>query len=202
MNKFFAVVSFVMFVSLNISAQQKLVCDESTNFLLDKEMPSVYLTFERFGKAGSWTQSKIGEWSDKSKIEKGDDIWLRLHNNSCWEIKFRTDSLYISKTTVDGKFKVSFGVLEDGAIANIQYSVEEQNRKQVSYGSDMANTSLLQSGKSVLFGVFKDHLSKSRSIYVDFSYGWEVKDFSNNLAPEHRTFFWGYRLEEKREKSK
>ena len=133
-----------------------------------KNMPSIYLTFEQFGKATDWKQAKLGEWSDKSAIQRGDDVWLRLHNNGCWEVKFRTDSLYISKATVDGKFKPIFGVLEDGAIANVQYSVEEQNRKQVPYGSDNGSISSLPSGKSILFGVFKKHLSKSRSIYVGF----------------------------------
>ena len=200
MRKVLVIIGLLFISNLIVFSQQKATCDETTNYLIDKEMPSVYLTFEQFGKATSWTQSKIGEWSDKSKIEKGEDVWLRLHNNSCWEIKFITDSLYLSKTTVDGKFKVIYGVLEDGALANIQYKVEEQNRKQVSYGSDIGNVSSLPSGKSVLFGVFKDHLSKSRSIYVDFNYGWEVKDFSNNLAPLHQAFFWGYRLEEERGK--
>lgn len=158
-------------------------------------MPSVYLTFEQFGKTTSWTQSKIGEWSDKSKIEKGNDVWLRLYNNSCWKIKFKTDSLYLSKTTVDGKFKVIYRILEDGALANIQYDVEEQNGKQVPYGSDMANLSSLPSGKSVLFRVMKEHLSKNRSLFVDFNYGWEIKEFSNNLRPKHRSRFTAYRLE-------
>ena len=200
MRQFLIIIGLLFIFNLVGLSQEKNTCDSTTNFLIDKEMPSVYLTFERFGKATSWTQSKLGEWNDKSKIEKGEDVWLRLHNNSCWDIKFKTDSLYLSKTTVDGKFKLIYGILEDGAIVNVQYSVEEQNRKQVPYGSDMANLSSLPSGKSVLFGVFKEHLSKSRSIYVDFNYGWEVKDFSNNLAPLHRAFFWGYRLEEERGK--
>lgn len=192
------VASVLLLSSLALS--QSVVCDSSTNFLLNKEMPSVYLNFEQFGKAGDWRQSKLGEWSDKSKIEKGDDIWLRFYNNSCWEISFRTDSLYVSKTTVDGKFKTVFGVLEDGAIANVQYQVEEQDRRQVPYGGHTANLSSLPSGKSILFGVHKEHLSKDRSIYVDFNYGWEVKDFSGNLAPLHRAFFWGYRLEGERKR--
>jgi hypothetical protein len=200
MKSFLVIIVFVFVFSVEAFPQQKAICDETTNYLIDKQMPSVYLTFERFGKAANWSQSKIGEWSDKSKIEKGDDIWLRLHNNSCWDVKFKTDSLYISKTTIDGKFKLIYGILEDGALANIQYSIEEQNRKQVPYGSDTASLSSLPSGKSVVFGVFKEHLSKSRSIYVDFNYGWEAKDFSNNLAPLHRAFFWSYRLEEEREK--
>lgn len=201
MKRIIVIFSILIFASLKIFSQQKPICDETTNYLIDKEMPSVYLTFEQFGKATDWKKARLGEWSDKSAIQKGNDIWLSLHNNSCWEIKFRTDSLYLSKVKVDGKDKVVFGVLEDGAIANVQYTVEEQDRKVVPYGGDNANISTLPSGKSILFGVFKEHLDKSRSIYVDFNYGWEAKMFSNNLAPEHRALFWSYRLEEEKEKS-
>ncbi len=198
MKRVFVLIGFLIFTNLAGFAQEKVVCDESTNFLIDIEKPSVYLNFEQFGKATDWKQSKLGEWSDKSKIQKGGDVWLRLHNNSCWDIKLNTDSLYISKTRVDGKDKIVFGILEDSALANVQYHVEEQNRKQVPYGSHTSNISTLPSGKSILFGVFKEHLSNSRSIYVYFNYEWEVKSFSNNLAPEHRAFFWGYRLEEEK----
>ncbi len=202
MKQFLNIIIFIFILSFAAYSQQKIVCDETTNFLIDKEMPSVYLTFEQFGKANDWEKAKLGEWSDKSKIKKGDDVWLRLHNNSCWDIKFRTESLYLSKVKVNGKDKIIFGILEDNALANVQYSVEEQNRKQVPFGGDTYNLSSLPSGKSILFGVFKEHLSNSRSIFMSFNYGWEVKDFSNNLAPEHYAFFWGYRLEEEKQKSK
>ncbi len=201
MKKIVLILSFLFAFSTFAFPQQKGVCENIKDYRLDKNNPTVYLTFERFGKAkGDWRQSKLGEWSDKSKIEKGNDVWLRLHNNSCWEISFRTDSLYISKTVSEdpNKPKIVFGVLEDSAIANIQYRIEEQDRKQVLYGSHTASLSSLPSGQSVLFCVFREHLSNSRSIYVDFNYEWEKDNWSNNLAPLHRSFFWGYRLEEEK----
>jgi hypothetical protein len=171
-------------------------CGETSGFVIDQEKPSVYITFERFGKANDWKEARLGEWSDKSAIKKGNDVWLRLNNNSCWDITFNTDSLYINKAVVDGKPKMIFGVLEDGAIANIQYKIEEQDRKQVTYGAHGGNVSSLPAGRSVLFGVLREHLENDRSIYVPFQYGWEKKKFSSNLEPMHRSFFWGYRLEE------
>lgn len=208
MKKIFLTIGFLFTVSTFAFAQQIGICENTKNYRLDEKNPSVYITFERFGKSkGDWQQSKIGDISDKSndksKIENGNDVWLRLHNNSCWNISFQTDSLYISKiasTENSGKPKIVFGTIQDGAIANIQYRIEEQNRKQVSYGSDMSSLSTLQSGNSVLFCVFKEHLSNSRSIYVNFNYEWENDNWSNNLAPLHRSFFWGYRLEEERKK--
>ncbi len=202
MKKIVLILSFLFTFSTFAFPQQKGVCENTKDYRLDKNNPTVYLTFERFGKAkDDWKQSKLGEWSDKSKIEKGNDVWLRLHNNSCWDISFQTDSLYISKiASLDdpNKPKIVFGALEDGAITNIQYRIEEQNRKQVLYGSDMSSLSALASGKSVLFCVFREHLSNSRSIYVDFNYEWEKDNWSNNLAPLHRSFFWGYRLKEEK----
>ncbi len=208
MSKIVLIFFFSFAFSTFTFSQQKSVCENTKDYRLDEKNPSVYITFERFGKAnGDWKQSKIGDISDKSndksKIENGDDVWLRLHNNSCWDISFQTDSLYISKVASienSGKPKIVFGVLQDGAIANIQYRIEEQNRKQVLYGSDMSSLSTLQSGKSGLFCVFKEHLSNSRSIYVNFNYEWQKDNWSNNLAPLHRSFFWGYRLEEERKK--
>jgi hypothetical protein len=174
-------------------------CGEATGFVIDKDKPSVYLTFEQFGEANDWKESKIGDWSGKLPIKKGTDVWLRLHNNSCWDITFATDSLYVSKRSVDGKTKINFGVLEDGAVTNVQYRIEEKDGRQVVYGAHGGSISSLPSGRSVVFGVLREHLGNHRSIYVPFQYGWEKK-FSNNLEPMHRSYFWGYRLEEVKDK--
>lgn len=194
-----AVVIVISFCCLSAFAQSRK-CDEMSGFVLDSKNPSIYINFERFGKASDWKESKLGEWSDKSAIKDGNDVWLRIHNNSCWDITFTTDSLYISKSVVDGKFKPVFGVLDDGAIANVQYRIEEQDRQQVTYGAHGGNISSLPSGRSVLFGVLKEHLENNRSVYVPFQYGWESRRFSSNLEPQHRSFFWGYRLEEEKDK--
>lgn len=178
-------------------------CEQPNTYLIDKEKPSVYIEFEQFGKGTDWTQSRLGEVSEKIKIEKGKDVWLRLYNNSCWDLKIPTFSMYMAKATDPanpGKFKFEFGQIQDGAVANIFYSVEEQDRKQVVWGGDMSSRSYLHPGYSVLFPVFREHLEKNRSIYMDFNYGWETKDYSNNLAPEHHAFFLGYRLEEVKSK--
>jgi hypothetical protein len=207
MKKAFLIFILLFVFSALAFSQPKGACENVKGYRLDEKNPSVYINFERFGKAkGDWKESRIGELNDKSndksKIEKGDDVWLRLYNNSCWDISLQTDSLYISKDASENseKPKIIFGIIPDGAIANIQYRIEEQNRKQVPYGSDMSNLSTLQSGKTALFCVFKEHLSNSRSIYVDFNYEWETDKWSNNLAPLHRAFFWGYRLKEEKEK--
>ncbi len=174
---------------------QNVNCGKETGFVLVKDMPSVYLSFERFGRANDPQDSKIGDWSGKLPIKNGNDVWLRLTNNSCWEITLATDSLYASKIIVNGKSTIRFGVVEDGSVANVQYRVEEQDGRQVRYGAHGGSITSLPSGRSLIFSVLREHLDNHRSIYVPFQYGWEKK-FSNNLEPIHRSFFWGYRLKE------
>jgi hypothetical protein len=192
---------FVGFV-LTTHAQIPKVCEQPNTYFIDSQKPSVYLEFEQFGKANDWLQSRLGEVSEKPKIEKGKDIWLRLYNNSCWDLKIPTFSMYISKVpdpANPGKSKIAFAI-QNGAAANVFYNVEEQDRTGVLWGGDSYSITVLRPGTSIVFPVFREHLEKDRSIYVNFNYGWETKQFSNNLDPLHRSFFWGYRLEEQKEK--
>jgi len=200
--RFIGVVTYILlFLSLNLIAQSK-PCDASTGYVIDTEKPSVYIEFEQFGKADDWQSSRLGEVSKKPEIKNGNDVWLRLYNNSCWDIQFRTLSGYMH-TVPDpanpGKIKLAFDIL-DGTAANVAYTSEEQDGKVVPWGGDNFSLSYLPSGRSLVFPVYKMHLEKSRSIYVAFNYGWEKDKFSNNLAPDHHSFFWGYRLEEVKKK--
>jgi hypothetical protein len=190
--------ALIGFPFANVAAQRPVVCDQPNTFVINKEKPSVYIEFEQFGKADDWGNAKLGEVSQKPKIEKGKDIWLRLYNNSCWDISFKTLSgyMYVEPDPANpGKIKFVFDI-RDGAAANVVYTSEEQDGKVVPWGGDSFSRSHLLSGRSLVFPVYREHLEKGRSIYVDFNYGWEENKFSNNLAPDHHAFFWGYRLEE------
>src|SRR5712675_1454937 len=88
---------------------------------LSKDHPAIYITFERRGKAIDPADFRLAETGDISKSqEKGDDIWLRLHNNSRWAIRFPTWSLYIGKKI--SPYRLSDGktvlVLSDGMEVN------------------------------------------------------------------------------------
>jgi hypothetical protein len=198
-------ISFGLFLwillALNIFAQMNH-CDQAAGYVLDKEKPSVYIEFEQFGKADDWQNSKLAEKSKKPEIKKGDDVWLRLYNNSCWDIQFRTLSAYmrlVPDPSNPGKVNLASDIL-DGTAANVSYVSKERDGKFVPWGGDSFSMSYLPSGRSLVFPVYRTHLVKGRSVYMEFTYGWETKQFSNNLAPEHRAFFWGYRLEQEREK--
>jgi len=201
-------VRFVLLLTMSIAllgsmfAQRPAVCEQPNTYVIDKLKPSVYLEFEQFGKADGWGSAKLGEVSQKPRIQKGKDVWLRLYNNSCWDIKFRTLSGYthlVADPANPGGRKLAFDI-PDGSGANIVYRAEEQDGKTVPWGGDSFSSSYLPSGRSLVFPVYREHLEKDRSIYVSFHYGWEEDKFSNNLAPDHHSFFWGYRLEEVKNK--
>ncbi len=200
--RYFSVsICLLSLLTLNMFAQVK-TCDQSTDYVIDKEKPSVYIEFEQFGKADDWQRARLGGVSKKPEIKKGNDVWLRLYNNSCWDIKFNTlsGSIHFEPDPANpDKKKLAFDIL-DGAAVSVVYTSEEQDRKVVPWGGDSFSQSFLPSGRSLVFPVYKMHLEKSRSIYVAFNYGWEKKIFSNNLAPDHHSFFWGYRLEEEKKR--
>jgi hypothetical protein len=143
---------------------------------------------ERMAEAGESARSK----------DKGKDVWLRLHNNSKFAISFRTDSMYLGKRVSFYEAPNGSKILSlvDGAEVSVQYQIQEQNRCLVPYGSDMSFQSWLVPGRSILFSVRREHLANGRMIYIDFNYDWEKGDrYSNNLAPAHRSEYYGYRLE-------
>ena len=192
---------FVLFFTFTGIAQTDK-CGEATGYVLNVDKPSVYIEFEQFGKADDWGTYRLGEQMKKPEIKKGNDVWLRLYNNSCWEITFRSLSSYI-RTVPDpanpGKIKLAFDLL-GGTAVNVAYVAQEQDGTQVPWGGDSFSISGLPSGRSIVFPVYRQHLEKSRSIYVPFNYGWEKDKFSENLSPDHHSFFWGYRLEEVKKK--
>ncbi|MGB9181719.1 MAG: hypothetical protein WCB68_20985 [Pyrinomonadaceae bacterium] len=186
---------------VNISLSQQINSPASdSDIRLSKDHPAIYITFERRGKAINIMDSRLAETGETSKSkEKGEDIWLRLHNNSRWAILFPTWSLYFGKKVSlvrlsDGKSVLG---LSDGMEVNAKYQVVEDDGRVVPYGGDSYSESWLPPGRSIIFSVSREHLSKRRSIYIYFNYEWENGQvYSNNLEPEHRSMYWGYRLEE------
>ncbi len=162
--------------------------------------PIIYISFEKFGKAIDPMAEHMAEAGESAKSkEKGKDVWLRLHNNSKFGISFRTDSMYVGKRASMYQFPDGSRLLSlaDGAEVSIQYQIADKDGRSVPYGSDNAFISWLAPGRSVLFSVSREHLSNGRMIYVDFNYDWEKGDvYSNNLAPVHRSEYYGYRLEQ------
>jgi hypothetical protein len=200
MQRFVFVLLLFTRVATPSSAQQVSHATSNDDIRLSKDQPAIYLTFERRGKGIDPMQTRMAEAGNTSKSkEKGQDIWLRLHNNTRWAILFPTWSLYIGPRVAP--FRLSDGsnvlALNDGMEVSAKYNVEESDGRIVPYGIDVSSQSWLAPGRSIIFSVDREHLSRGRSIYVYFTYEWERRQtYSNNLSPEHRSMYWGYRLHE------
>ena len=160
--------------------------------LISKGHPTVYITFERYGKAIDISQSRLAEPGNTTlSRQQGRDVWLRLHNNTRWTIEINSWSFYLIRQP-----NGSFG-LNDGMEANIIYGVLEGDGRLVPYGGDSFSNSWLPPGHSVLFSVRRDHLSNNRSIFVAFRYEWESEHgFADGVEPTHRAEFDSYHLPE------
>lgn len=161
----------------SVEGQRKNEVSKASNIKISADNPSVYITFEKFGKR---TPLREGESED--------GMWLRIHNNIRHSIRF-----------------CSFGTSEEGEqlIApnnefqiGINYDIEITNYKL--FGKTRADApngyptgSLcfgyeLKAGKSVLFSVPAEHLVKGLSIKIPFKYEWEEESEDN---PTHFVYF-------------
>lgn len=204
MSKLFS--SLIVLVALSSFAfsQQTQPCDASKDVRIEKDKPTIYLSFERFGKAVNPLDTRLSEPSNTSKSkEKGDDVWLRLHNNTCWAIQLETLSSYLPKQRKPNEKLLEYYMrgyhLENDAEIAIDYLVEERDGKQLNSGIDSHSDSELPPGVSVLFSVAREHLSipKERSIYVRYNYAWELDKHGLALnEPQHKVEYRSYELED------
>jgi hypothetical protein len=182
-------------------SQSAAPCDASKDARIDKTNPGIYLTFERLGKAINPLDTRLMEPSNTSNTkQKGNDVWLRLHNNTCWTIQLRTFSMYLPKRKPDEKpvdWLKRAGYLENDSEISVPYDVEEKDGRRHFSPFDSFSISRIQSGVSVIFSVARDNLSKERSIFVDFNYAWEVDErgFTRTNEPQHRVGYRSYDLQ-------
>jgi hypothetical protein len=204
------VLSIIVAVSASVAfAQPSAHCGASNDVRIVKDKPTVYITFERFGKALDPNQQKMVQGDQRKKIpEKGSDVWLRIHNNTCWSIDFYQYGLYMPKPRPGETFKDVLlkraGILEDGVETALYYSIMNGNTRIGYTGIDSVDTVVLSPGLTVLFSVDRKHLSAKQSIRVAFNYSWEFqhgdekKGYINN-EPEHYIEFSDYDLKEQSE---
>jgi len=152
-----------------VEAQNKI--KSSKDIRLTANKPSVYITFEKQGK--------------RKKLNTGDGdegIWLRLHNNSIWEIGV-----------------CMFDVPKEFGDKEITYEVEKnkklKNLSDVPVSKDPKSSCLLglmKPGDSVSFSVPREHLSSGLSIKVNFLYIWDIDPdgFISGLEPKHFVYFY------------
>jgi hypothetical protein len=166
MERFFAILIALLITASRLFSQTATPCGGSNSYVADSNYPSVYLAFERFGR---W-EPNPGQDGEPT-IVKGDEVWLRLRNNSCGSIRFEGFSNSHGTTLVGKSY----------------YVAAESDGKYIpqSYGDTRLGLSL-PAGSAFLFPVKKEHLTNLRSIFVEFEYGWEKANVRN---PIHRAFF-------------
>jgi hypothetical protein len=133
---------------------------------IEPQQPTVYFTAERL---------------------VGDNLWLRLHNNSRWAINFRAErpvEINIPYLLADGSEVKS---LVEGAEVSPRYDIENPNGGSAVY-SCVAYELWLTPGNSVLMSVPVEKLKPLAYFWVKFTYEWE----GEGEQPEHRVRFRYY----------
>jgi hypothetical protein len=143
---------------------------------IDKERPSVFLTFDRAG------QREPLKASESPKA-----VWLRLHNNTRWPIMVFSRSAPSDKY---GDALLFFDVVLEGKV------IIEDKCHTCSFSN-------IEPGRSLLFSLPSDSLSKDQGIRVLFNYGWEKQnDVLSGREPEHYAYFYSSQLPKSSEQGK
>jgi hypothetical protein len=158
----------------SVSGKQQSSQDRSRSILIRKDRPSVYIEFERSGKALPLFER-----------EKEERIWLRLYNNTQWAINFCSFSV---KNQYGGtgivyevkRSRTSFGRIKGssnkGALPEERNQQESVRIPQGYSTADVCTPYSLDSGKSVTFSIPREHLGKSLYIEFEFWPEWENRD--------------------------
>ena len=184
--------SFVTLVSVcclvfPVLAQRPKPVDKKVDVRINKNQPTVYVTFER-----------KGERKPLYVEESNQGLWLRLHNNTRWTI-----------------IMPSFGVPKPLGDAGLFYEVEairgeetiegpsglevrrlEVDRVPIGYRLDHTYSPLrLESGKSILFSIPREHLVRNLAVRISFHYEWEGEHaISRGNEPQHNVYFCSSKL--------
>jgi hypothetical protein len=163
-----------LFLSFSVVAQKKKVIRPtkitSKDVRLNKNKPHVFISFEREGKIDPLYEGE----SDRR-------IWLRLYNNSKWQIKF-------CSSPISPEYK-EYGETE------ITYEIERYQGSGETPGtssSDSCGYLLLNSGKSIRFSIPREHLSYGLAVKIPFRYEWETDPdgLESLLEPKHFVYFY------------
>jgi hypothetical protein len=160
--------SFVVFAQINSKTETLCLSNR-----LDSKKPSAYITFEKFDKRKPFTQE-----------ESNEGVWLRFHNNTKWKIYLKT----FGNETENNSYKIPYQV----KLLPSQNS--EVKESQIPKGYRLSNSvHEIESGKSLLFSIPKEHLANGFYITIDFSYDWELTGYGGGggLEIAHQvSFLW------------
>ena len=156
----------------------KTTSNYQKNIKIKRGRPSIYITFEKFGK-----------WQPLREDESGDGVVLRFHNNLRYSIIFCAFGIsQDNEPLIMYSKNTKIGVQYDVELNPIPIT-EEQKIKNVPIGYNVGSTCHeleIKPGKSFLFTVPKEHLQTGLRIKIPFRYEWE--DLAEE-APVHFAYF-------------
>jgi hypothetical protein len=172
---FLALISLGIAGEIHSQSRKKLKAQKPFNFKLNKDKPTVFITFERY-------QTFVYERTKESF----DMVVLRIHNNSKGTITF---SSYDGSVSPWGKTTIHYRA----ELIPDESKPSTRNNEKIPPGvpdTDVFSELEIKSGKSFLFVVFKEDLEKGKRIKIQFSYPWEDAFYAfNGSEPEHLVYF-------------
>ena len=137
------------------------------NARITRNSPTVYITFIRMAKR---EPLRAGE-SDQG-------VWLKLHNNTRWPITLEMN-----------------GVPTEHGDAGLFYDVLLEKKVILERQCHVCSLNNLNPGRSLLFSLPREYLTKGQVIRVKFSYGWEGSDaIFADREPDHYVYFHASKL--------
>lgn len=185
---------FVLGFSTFANAQNRKSKTLVDFFLVEKDKPSVYMTFEKSGKAEPLHQG-----------ESYNRLWLRLRNNTRANISFCHSSVDFEYGNIaihyDIEENTNFGsdaklVIKPPKTNQLLDDRETHGKNEIPYnGNSTGHACLmydLSTGKSVLFSIPKEYLiykSTDFRIKIRFNYEWEKEGTEVGSHPLHFVSF-------------
>ena len=191
----------VVNLPMNLLAQRTKTRRANSDVRLQKDKPTVFVSFVRFGRRESFRT-----------VDSENGVYLQLHNNTRWTLILRAYGAggYTFTKSDAEEIGMFYGVEEvqqigassgTGDPANPSLIPQETKKLDIyencevalGYWSDTATIVELKPGKSFLFSLPRESLCRNLRMYITYQYKWE-NDFGNASEPEHRVYFYGQDL--------
>ena len=171
---------FIGFIACPCLGQKKQsnTSSRQVGIKINKKQPSVYITFERFGKRTPLRDD-----------ESGEGVYLRLHNNLRYSIRFcafgiSDEAERLIAYSKDTQMGINYDV-ELNPVGRTQRRPEID----VPLGYPIGGSCFyyeLKGGKAMMFAIPKEHLIQGVSLKLGFSYEWEEEW---EKRPTHFVYF-------------
>jgi hypothetical protein len=171
-----AAVASIFVLTATVWCQTKQNQDLTRNdIVIERDRPTVYICAD----------------TNLMKKNKGDDLWLRINNNTRWTIRFKSDRVGTKPQLYKLPTGKGVAALSKDSVAFPQYEIESKRTRQSdSLWGDVGTFSWLLSGNSTVFTVPKRYF-KDNLLYIEFAYAWEFVETvgRESHAPQHRVYF-------------